>query len=194
MYVGRIVAVGVKDNFSFGGYRVSSRSFPDRIAQVMDGSVFILPKNAKDMLRNPYIAYPCIRAGENFAVVSNGSHTDVIFDKLVEGYPPKDAIATALLSMDYEKDEYSTPRIAGVVLRDEVYLGFVGKYSLKVERFTEGTFHVATYEVTDFRRIEIEGEDAIDIAREMYRLDYEHPVCSAGVTVGEKVEVARYNP
>ncbi len=194
MYAGRIVVVGVREDYSFGGYRVSSRSFPGRVAQVMDGSVFILPKNARDMLKNPYIAYPCIRTGRDFAVVSNGSHTDVIFDKMVEGYPPRDAIATALLSMDYEKDEYSTPRIAGVVLRDEVYLGFVGRYRLRVEKFTEGSHHVATYGVTDFREIEIHGENAMDIAREMYRLEYEHPICSAGVTVGDRVEIARYNP
>ncbi len=194
MYVGRIVVVGVKENFAFGGYRVSSRSFPNRVAQIMDDSVFILPKNARDMLKNPYIAYPCIKIGKGFAVVSNGTHTDVIFDKMIEGYPPKDAIASALLSMDYEKDEYSTPRIAGVVLGDEVYLGFIGKYSLRIERFTEGAHHVATYGVTDFRKIELEGENALDIARNMYRLDYEHPVCSAGVTVGDRVEIARYNP
>jgi|Deesub1362A_J573_1020465.scaffolds.fasta_scaffold00240_24 IMP cyclohydrolase len=194
MYVGRIVVVGLKEGIGFGGYRVSSRSFPNRIAEVRGNSIFIQPKNPKEMLKNPYITYTCLKAGENFAVVSNGTHTDVIFDKLVEGYPPKDALILALLTMDYEKDEYFTPRIAGIITQKKVYLGFVGAEEIKVKGFSEGTYHVATYEHTDFAEIEIASDTAIDIAREMYHLQYEHPVCSAGVTVGEKVEIARYNP
>ena len=45
MYVGRIVAVGRNANGAACGlYRVSSRSFPNREARILENSVAILPK------------------------------------------------------------------------------------------------------------------------------------------------------
>ena len=70
MYVGRIVAVGKADR-PFAAYRVSSRSFPNRVARITDAIVAIQPIDPEDMKKNPYIAYNCLRASENGVVVSN---------------------------------------------------------------------------------------------------------------------------
>jgi len=45
---------------------------------------------------------------EPLAVVGNGSHVDPIAE-LELGYPARDALATPLLALDFEKDDYDTP-------------------------------------------------------------------------------------
>ena len=120
MYVGRIVAVGrTKEDKWVVMYRVSSRSFPNRQAKVAGNTVSIIPKQGheSDVFSNPYISYNCLRIIGDFAVASNGSHTDPITEKIGSGMPVRDAIASALLGMDFEHDAYNTPRIAAVVDR-----------------------------------------------------------------------------
>lgn len=123
VYLGRIVGVGKTiggDNV--GLYRVSSRSFPHRrIVRVKDG-LAVVPRQgfAQDVSQNPYIAYNCARIvrgprGVRWAVLANGAHTDPIAEKLALGLPPKDALAFALLALDYEKDGYNTPRIGALL-------------------------------------------------------------------------------
>ena len=53
MYVGRIITVGMSNGKPFIGYRVSSRSFPNRIAKIVDDKVQIWPLDEEDMKRNP---------------------------------------------------------------------------------------------------------------------------------------------
>ena len=113
MYVGRIVAVGMTDR-SFVAYRVSSRSFPNRVARITDLGAAIQPIDPEDMKKNPYIAYNCLRVSKNGAVVSNGSHTDPIFERLESGTPPDVALQEVLTEMGYERDDFNTPRIAGI--------------------------------------------------------------------------------
>ena len=118
MYTGRILSIGMNsDGKPYVAYRVSSRSFPNRQCLTFDNRAAIVPKEGfeKDIFENTYITYNCIRIVRNQAIVSNGSHTDVIADKIHVGMNIKDAIAYSLLTMDYEKDDYHTPRIAGVV-------------------------------------------------------------------------------
>ena len=156
MYVGRIVCVAMtEDRRLCAGYRVSSRSFPNRTAVVEGDSVRIVPKpgHEADVQRNPYIAYNCLRIVQDgrIAVVTNGSQTDPIAEKIAAGMPIRDALALALLALDYEKDDYNTPRIAAVVDKtDEAgWLGVVRHDGLEVRRFPlrMGQFHyVATYE------------------------------------------------
>ena len=43
------------------------------------------------------------------------NEVDVIADKIALGMNMKDALAYSLLTMDYEKDDYNTPRIAAAV-------------------------------------------------------------------------------
>jgi IMP cyclohydrolase len=82
MYVGRIVAVGRSEGKSWAGYRVSSRSFPNRTAEVRGSSIMVSPQTPQDLAKNPYIAYNCIRISGNFAVVANGTQADTIMEKI----------------------------------------------------------------------------------------------------------------
>lgn len=154
MYVGRIVAIGMnKEGRTAAMYRVSSRSFPNRRAAINDGAISIIPKEGfeDDIYKNPYIAYNCLRLVNGCAVATNGSHTDPIAEKIAAGTPVRDAMAHTLLTLDYEKDMYNTPRIAAVVRAREGHavLGTVRRDAVLVREFElkPGTvYYVATYE------------------------------------------------
>ena len=56
MYIGRIVAIArTKDNRGAALYRVSSRSFPNRMAKTLANAVAIVPKPGfeNDIQKNP---------------------------------------------------------------------------------------------------------------------------------------------
>jgi len=178
MYVGRFIVVGP----GIGAYRVSSRSFPNRRIVEREGTLTVAPTPDAPETDNPYIAYNCVRESEGRAVVGNGSHVDPVTEKLDLGYPPRDALATALLSLDYEKDDYDTPRIAGVIGADAATIGIVRRDALVVEAVDEPTL-VATYEEDDPRAFDFDATGAAEAAREAYALDFEHAVCAAGVAV-----------
>lgn len=154
MYVGRIVAVGRgRDGNLAALYRVSSRSFPNRQAIRREGAVAIVPKAGfeGDVLKNPYIAYNCLRLVGSRAVASNGSHTDPIAEKLAAGMGIRDALVMVLAALDYEHDSLDTPRIAAVVDHGsgEAYLGIVRKDALLVRAFAPQpgqAFYLCTYE------------------------------------------------
>ena len=154
MYAGRIVAVGrTRAGELAAMYRVSSRSFPNREAQVKENVVSIVPKKGSenDVFKNPYIAYNCARIVGDAAVVTNGSQTDPIAEKVMLGLPLRDAIASALLALDYEKDSYNTPRIAAAVTAgaESGFLGVVREDGLEVCRLSlrpGECYYVSTYE------------------------------------------------
>jgi IMP cyclohydrolase len=176
MYIGRIVAVARTGEGNLcGAYRVSSRSFPNRTAVTGEGKVSIVPKpgHEGDVFKNPYIAYNCVRivCDGAVAVVTNGSQTDPIAEKLELGLPVRDAVVGTLLALDYEKDQYNTPRIVAVAdTRGDGagWLGIVRDNGLEVRRvfLDAGAFwYVATYEechVTDRHS----GEFSPDTAEE----------------------------
>ena len=156
MYIGRIVSIGqLADGRLCAMYRVSSRSFPNRTAVLGEDKVSIVPKPGfeADVQKNPYIAYNCVRVvceGE-VAVVSNGSHTDPIAEKMALGFPARDAMALSMLTLDYEKDSYNTPRITAVLDRVDGagWLGVIREDGLEVRRMPLAPgrfFYVATYE------------------------------------------------
>ncbi len=153
MYVGRIVAIGRSPRGRNAAmYRVSSRSFPNREAKINDGMASIMPRpgHEGDLSKNPYIAYNCIRIAGDWAIASNGSHTDPIAEKVGLGMPVRDAMLMALAVMDYEKDDYDTPRIASAVhrIQNKGYLGVVRKDAVHVCGFQLDPgrlFYVATY-------------------------------------------------
>jgi len=190
MYVGRFVVVGP----GIGAYRVSSRSFPNRQVTAREYALTVEPTPDAPPSDNPYISYNCVReAGDGLAVVGNGSHVDPIAEKLDLGYPPRDALVTALFALDYEKDDYDTPRVAGVVGADAAYIGTVRSDALIVEEVEEPTL-VATYEKDDPEAYALDAADAESAAREVYGADFEHAVCAAAVDVdGDGVETALYN-
>jgi len=196
MYVGRFVVVAP----TVGAYRVSSRSFPNRRAIDRGSRVTIAPTPAAEETDNPYVSYNCLRPTDRGAVIGNGSHVDPIAEKLALGYPARDALATALLALDFERDEYDTPRIAGVIgaapvaessetgatdgAEPAAYVGIVRRDGLVVERVTEPTL-VATYERTDPEPFEFAADDAATAARAVYEQAFEHPICAAGVALTE---------
>lgn len=195
-YVGRIVLIGHSEGLPFAAYRVSSRSFPDRIAVTKFDSVSVTPKNIKDLSKNPYISYNCIKVIGDIAIVTNGSHTEPLAEKIECGYPPRDATALTLLAMDYEKDKYKTPRIAGVIDKNgKGCLGIVQAEGLKVKEFKleEEAFLIATYEKTDFERLHVKGSTATDIAKAMYELEFENPVCAAAALWDGEFKTSAYN-
>ncbi len=196
MYVGRFLIAGP----GLGAYRVSSRSFPNRKAVAHNGTVTVVPTAAADPSDNPYVSYNCLRmidadAGPTSgprAVLGNGSHVDPVTEKLALGYPARDALAAALLTLDYEKDDYDTPRIAAVVAADTATIGIVREDALVVRRVDEQTL-VATYEHDDPEPFSLEAETAPEAARAAYHLRFEHPICAVGVEVTTEVDSAILN-
>jgi IMP cyclohydrolase len=189
MYVGRFVVVGPE----VGAYRVSSRSFPNRQAIDRDGTVTVGPTADAEETDNPYISYNCLQVTDRGAVLGNGSHVDPIAEKLALGYPARDALAEPLLALDFEKDDYDTPRIAGIVgLREDpttdgepgAVIGTVRRDALLVEE-VEGPTLVATYERDSPDPFPLEATDAAGAAREVYDHEFEHRVCAAGVSVAD---------
>lgn len=162
IYVGRIVCVGATDDGRlYAGYRVSSRSFPNRRAVAKGESVSIIPKSGheSDVEKNPYIAYNCVRivCEGHVAVVTNGSQTDPIAEKIAAGMSPREALVLSLLALDYEHDDYNTPRICAVVDKgtESAWLGIVREDGLNVARtvLEPGAFqYLATYEENDIDR------------------------------------------
>ena len=140
MYLGRIVAIGMTPQGKAAAmYRVSSRSFPNREAVLVNNQISILPRAGfeSDLRKNPYISYNCVRLAGEWAVATNGSQTDPIVEKIAMDFPPRDAISLGLLAMDYEKDSLDTPRIVAVVGSKcrKGYLGIVRRDALLVREF-----------------------------------------------------------
>ncbi|MDZ7701139.1 MAG: IMP cyclohydrolase [Halobacteriales archaeon] len=190
MYVGRFVIVGP----GIGAYRVSSRSFPHRQVTALDARTLVVePTPDAAPTANPYVSYHCARAVTDRVVLGNGSHVDPIAEKLERGYPARDALVEALLALDYEKDDYDTPRLAGIVAPDAAHVGIVRKDALVVEAVDEPTL-VATYERDAPETYPLDAGTAEAAARAAYEEGFEHPVCAAGATVAPgQVELASYN-
>ena len=196
MYVGRFLLVGP----DIAAYRVSSRSFPNRKIVERENALTVVPTTEAEDTNNPYVSYNCVRAtgGEGSdettptVAIGNGTHTDAVAEKLALGYPARDALALALLAYDFEKDEYDTPRIAGVVGESSV-VGIVRRDGLVVEHVEEPTL-IATYEKDRPEKIDLDFEDAAEAARVAYELEFEHAVCAAGVSrTAEGIETAIVN-
>jgi IMP cyclohydrolase len=198
MYLGRILAVGSTDKGKFAAYRVSSRSFPNRMTKGYDDRVAIVPKEGfeTDVFKNPYIAYNCIKIVGNVAVVSNGSHTDVIAEKIASGMGIRDALGLSLMTMDYEKDDYNTPRIAGAVTLDgDAYLGIVTHESLIVEKVPENkSAYIATYEHTSPNEVEFKANDSYEAAEFILNkgkfAEFTNPITSAAIFGSKKWDIS----
>ena len=179
MYVGRIVSVGMtKSGRAVAMYRVSSRSFPNREAKIKDETVSIMPRAGfeGDLAKNPYIAYNCIRMAGSYAIATNGSQTDPITEKIASGMSVRDAVASCLLALDYEKDDYNTPRIVAIVDRTKPvgYLGIVRHDAIHVSEFPLEpgvAYYVATYEHSTPSRCHY-ADKAFDVASAEDACDY----------------------
>lgn len=182
MYIGRFVVIGrTQGGAWYLGYRVSSRSFPNRMIRIGVDRAAVLPTEDAARSDNPYISYNCFRTCEDVGVVGNGSQVDPIIDKIALGYPLRDAIATGLVALDYERDAFNTPRIAAA-LRPSVgmaYLGFIGAgtvYSRRIALAPGQAWLAATYECTDPTEISLAGETPQELCDAIYTCPYEQPV------------------
>ena len=149
-----------------------------------------------DLSRSPYIMYNALRLAGSWAVAANGSHTDTITEKISAGTPVRDALALSLLVMDYEKDDYDTPRIAAAVplLGDLGWLGVVQHEALVVKGVSLQAgiaTYLATYEANDVQDTnwsEFDATSADDAAREIADggafSHLEKPVTSAAALAG----------
>lgn len=175
MYIGRFLVIGPER----AAYRVSSRSFPNRTIVRRDTVLTVVPTEDAPTSDNPYISYNCVKPGGDGMVIGNGSHVDPIAEKLDLGYPARDALVSGLFALDYEKDNYDTPRIAGV-LGEEAFIGIVRRDALLVREVEEPTI-VATYEKDAPEAYPFDVTSAQEAATTAYESDFEHPVAAAGV-------------
>lgn len=208
MYNGRILSIGMNgDGKPFAAYRVSSRSFPNRKCLKSDDRVAVVPIEGfeKDIYKNTYISYNSIRIVGDMAVVSNGSHTDVIADKIALGMGIKDALAYSLLTMDYEKDDYNTPRIAAVITSTtekkdyECYVGIVSDKKLLVEEVSYGeAVFISTYGNQLPDKVDFEEGTSSGAAKYIFDegafANYEKPVTSCATVFDGEWTLDVYNP
>ncbi len=184
MYIGRFVVLGKTARGDwYLGYRVSSRSFPHRYIMLKQDRAAVLPTPDAAQTDNPYISYNCLRAQGGVLVVGNGSQVDPIIDKAQLGYDLRDALALTLLALDYERDQYNTPRVAAALdaRAGRGYLAFVGAEKLWVRRLEPApgeAFLVATYECTEPTPISLAGGTPEELCEALYTCAYEHPVAA----------------
>ncbi len=197
MYLGRIISVGSNDNGSYVAYRVSSRSFPNRKSVINNEKVAIVPTEGSegDIYKNPYISYNCIDIIDDIAVVTNGSQTDIISGKIREGMNMRDSVALSLLTMDYEKDQYNTPRIAGAIdLEGNGYIGIVTDNGIRVDGVKPGeAYYVSTYEQTTPKSVEFNAKTAKEASELIFDKgafkEFTNPVTSCAAFGRNKWEI-----
>lgn len=202
MYLGRIISIGSSKNGVYASYRVSSRSFPNRKSVVNNQKVAIIPTQGSedDIYKNPYISYNCIDIIDDICVVTNGSHTDIIAGKIREGMNMKDAVALSLLTMDYEKDDYNTPRIGGAInTKGEGYIGIVTHEGIEVKKVNPGeSFYVSTYEHNTPREVDYTATNAKEATEFIFNggifSEFTHPVTSCAAFNKDEWEIDFKNP
>ncbi len=186
-YTGRTLGIGLMNGKSFAFYLLCSRSFPTRRAVVRGNAVYIENLTETD---NPYVSYPVVRLLGGYTVVTNGLHTEFIAQAL-EWESPKKALIHVLDTMDYERDSYDTPRIAGIIQHesDRGWLGFAGRdeFWVKTLGLKDGNaFVTATYDL-DLVELDFPGfESAEELAEKAMELPFENKVLAIGVVEEKK--------
>ncbi len=198
MYIGRFVVLGrTGQGQRFLGYRVSSRSFPDRRIALGSDRAAVMPTADAAPTDNPYISYNCLRMADDTVVVGNGSQVDPVIDKVAAGYPLRDALALALLALDYEHDAYGTPRVVAGWQGETGYLGIITPDKLLVRAIPLESGQaqlIATYERTEPTPLACEGESAEALAQALFQAPYERPVAALAALLGETVRLATQGP
>ncbi len=183
MYVGRFLLFGrTEEGESVAVYGVCSRSFPDRRAKVSGDTAHIVPEDPEDVIENPYIAYTCARVVNDHLVLTNGAQTVPIADKLEDGVPPREALISVTFAMDYEHDEYGTPRISLVTDGESAWLGKAARDEVTFVRVEPGDgegYLLSVYgEYSDVPRepnVELSGDDPLSVEPVA---SFDHFVCA----------------
>ncbi|MBP2172585.1 IMP cyclohydrolase [Methanococcus voltae] len=200
MYLGRFLILGkTEEGNPFVTYRVSSRSFPNRVSKEMDeNTIAIIPKDLEEIFKNTYITYNCVKIVNDekndmdTIVATNGSQTDIIADKIKLGLPIRDALSLSMIGMDYEKDDYNTPRISVVLNKEEAYMAYVAKDDIRIKKvdLEEGNaYYLSVYEackITSHQKIAVDVKTAEEISKNIMEHEYfENPVTCATVMITE---------
>lgn len=197
MYIGRFVAGGKLEDGSLAlAYRVSSRSFPDRRIATGADRASVIPVEGSAATDNVYISYCCARICGSVAAISNGSHTDPIFERLVDGMPPLEAISMGLTALGYERDEQGTPRIFATAdtRRDELWFGIIAADRLVIRSapLREGAMWVlSTNELLDpaSHQLPVSATGAAGLAAEVTAgtewSSFEHPVAAVALVASD---------
>ena len=117
----------------------------------------------------------------------------------------KDALAYSLLTMDYEKDDYNTPRIAGVITSSseegkyKAFIGIVADNKLLVEEIPYGkAAYISTYGPSNPTLIDFEAEDSKKAAKYIFDEgafeELEKPVNAVAAIFDGKWDIVSYNP
>ncbi len=189
MYIGRFVIVGrTAAGTWYAGYRVSSRSFPNRRIVLGADRAMVLPTPDALPSDNPYIAYNCLRTAGDVLIVANGSQVDPMIEKVQAGYGLRDALALPLLALDYEHDQLNTPRVVAALdaANQEAWLAIIAADRLTVQRVQPAAGEallIATYERTAPTPIALTGDTPEALAHAIYDCEYERPVAALAATL-----------
>ena len=138
-YPGRGIIIGksADGKCAVTAYFIMGRSnnSRNRIFVEKDGAVFTEPYDAAKVEDPSLIIYGAIRQYENNLIVTNGNHTDTVYDGLASRISFDDALATR----EFEPDGPNwTPRISGVLTFQEG--DFTYKMSILKSGDAEGSF------------------------------------------------------
>jgi len=207
MYVGRLLTVGApKSGGILAGYRLASRSFPNR--KFVIGKDFVRVEPIKgyevDTAKSPFTIYTCLRVCDgNSLLVANGAHLDNIYNALNSGITPTRAISKVLAEFGPEEDAYKTPRIVGYATPDDLAIGIVMEKGITVKSFpveAGKAYYVATYIKTDpIKNVvrNFDAKSALTAARMLYYgpffRKFSHRICAvAAIAKLGKIEIQSF--
>jgi len=207
MYVGRLLMVGAPKSGGFlAGYRLASRSFPNRKFVIGNDFVRVEPIKGYEAntAKSPLTIYTCLRVCDsNSLLVANGAHLDNIYAALRSGITPVRAISKVLLELGPEEDAYKTPRIVGYATPNELIIGIIMEKGITVKSFpveAGKAYYVATYLKTDPTKNVVQNFDvksALSAAQTLYdgpfSKEFSHGICAV-VAVAKlgKIEIKSF--
>lgn len=176
MYIGRLCLIGVSNTGKlFVGYRLSSRSFPDRIIDIESNSAKVIPKGDSSKSYSSHLFYNCIKIANlnnrTILIVGNGPHTDYIEKVITKEGQIMDRASEILNVLGHEQDEQRTPRILGIATEEQLILGLIGENGLDLKTFEPypgKAFFVSTsqlQEVGEHIIKDFKAENALEIIR-----------------------------
>ena len=179
-YPGRIVAAGWdEDGRQMAFYAITGRSenSRNRILVSENGCIRTKAYDESKLTDPSLVIYAASKCIDDCLIVTNGDHTDTIYDYLKKGR----SIEEALVSRTYEPDEPSfTPRIGSVIYSDHILFFIIRRENGKPRRLLwryekeNGVCHVIhTYEadgnpLPSFRGAPVRVDSSSDFLEEAW--------------------------